>query len=617
MIEVAHLHKKYGATVAVDDVSFTVHAGEIFGILGRNGAGKTTTVECITGLRTADRGEISVLGLDPRRDRQELHERVGVQLQESAVPELMRVGEAVELYASFYREPADGRELIATLGLQDAQHTYFKHLSGGQKQRLSVVLALIGQPEIAVLDELTTGLDPEARRDTWRLIEGVRARGVTIVLVTHFMEEAERLCDRVALIDHGRVVALDRPGALAIAASTSKRVRFTPTEPFFDELLSALPEVSSVEHHGPEVVVAGSGDLVTAVVLALHRAGIRADDVQTETANLEDAFLALTDETTHADTNGADAMSTSAITLTPRQRRAFGLLVASEIKIAIRRPVGLVVAVGIPFALLVIFGSIPATTRPDAKLGGISFFNLYVPTLLVFVLIAVGLMTLPQQLSAYRRQGVLRRMSTTPVHPSWVLAAQTTVSMILAVIGLTILLGAGRRRLRPGASARRRRVPRVVRRARPHRCGDARARPARRRRGGQPADRPGADRGRVLPAGVLLRSVRPAPGDPLAGDPGHREGVADRRRLQRAPRRVRRTQPRRRAVARARGLGGRLVGHRHSPVPLGMSVLMEAPGASPRTVHPRLRPRRSGGVSAQGRLDESERLVLEPPLLPI
>ncbi len=299
VIEVAHLHKKYGATVAVDDVSFTVHPGEIFGILGRNGAGKTTAVECITGLRTADRGEISVLGLDPRRDRQELQERVGVQLQESAVPELMRVGEAVELYASFYREPTDGRELIATLGLQDAQHTYFKHLSGGQKQRLSVVLALIGQPEIAVLDELTTGLDPEARRDTWRLIEGVRARGVTIVLVTHFMEEAERLCDRVALIDHGRVVALDRPGALAIAASTSKRVRFTPTEPFFDELLSALPEVSSVEHHGPEVVVAGSGDLVTAVVLALHRAGIRADDVQTETANLEDAFLALTDETTH------------------------------------------------------------------------------------------------------------------------------------------------------------------------------------------------------------------------------------------------------------------------------------------------------------------------------
>jgi ABC-2 type transport system ATP-binding protein len=304
VIEVSHLRKEYGRTVAVDDVSFAVHAGEIFGILGRNGAGKTTTVECITGLRTPDRGEIGVLGLDPRRDRRELHERVGVQLQESALPDLIRVGEAVELYASFYRDPADGRELIATLGLQDAEHTYFKHLSGGQKQRLSIVLALIGQPDIAVLDELTTGLDPEARRDTWRLIEGIRARGVTIVLVTHFMEEAERLCDRVALIDHGRVVALDRPSALAIAATTSKRVRLTPTEPFDDALLLALPEVSAVERHGPEVVVAGSGDLVTAVVLALHRAGIRADDVQTETANLEDAFLALTDETSH-DTNGA------------------------------------------------------------------------------------------------------------------------------------------------------------------------------------------------------------------------------------------------------------------------------------------------------------------------
>jgi ABC-2 type transport system ATP-binding protein len=304
VIEVAHLRKEYGTTVAVDDVSFTVHAGEIFGILGRNGAGKTTTVECITGLRTADRGEISVLGLDPRRDRHELHERVGVQLQESAVPDLMRVREAVELYASFYSDPADGSELIATLGLEDARHTYFKRLSGGQKQRLSIVLALIGQPEIAVLDELTTGLDPEARRDTWRLIEGVRARGVTIVLVTHLMEEAERLCDRVALIDHGRVVALDRPSTLALAATTSRRVRLTPTAPFGDELLWELPEVTGVEHHGPEVVVAGSGDLVTAVVLALHRAGIRAEDVQTETGNLEDAFLAITDETTHADTNG-------------------------------------------------------------------------------------------------------------------------------------------------------------------------------------------------------------------------------------------------------------------------------------------------------------------------
>jgi ABC-2 type transport system ATP-binding protein len=303
VIDVAHLHKAYGKTVAVEDVGFTVHAGEIFGILGRNGAGKTTTVECITGLRAPDRGEISVLGLDPRRDGSELHERVGVQLQESALPDLITVREAVELYASFYRDPADGSELLATLGLAEAEHQRYKGLSGGQKQRLSIVLALIGQPEIAVLDELTTGLDPEARRDTWRLIERVRNRGVTIVLVTHLMEEAERLCDRVALIDHGRVIALDRPVALAETASASKRIRLRTMDPVPDGLFWQLPGVSAVEHHGDELVVAGSGDLVTAVVLALHHAGVRTEDIRTETASLEDAFLALTDETTHATTN--------------------------------------------------------------------------------------------------------------------------------------------------------------------------------------------------------------------------------------------------------------------------------------------------------------------------
>jgi ABC-2 type transport system ATP-binding protein len=306
VIEVAHLHKAYGATVAVDDVSFTVREREIFGILGRNGAGKTTTVECMTGLRSADRGEVSLLGLDPRRARRELHERVGVQLQHSALPELLKVGEAVELYASFYREPADGRELLAALGLEAARDQYFKRLSGGQKQRLSIVLALIGQPEVAVLDELTTGLDPEARRDTWRLIEGIRDRGVTIVLVTHLMEEAERLCDRVALIDHGRVIALDRPAALGEKV-TSQRVRLSDPGPRGVEQLRCLPEVSSIEHHGPDIVVDGSGELVRAVVLALHAAGLHAEDIRSERASLEEAFLALTDETTDPTTNGAMA----------------------------------------------------------------------------------------------------------------------------------------------------------------------------------------------------------------------------------------------------------------------------------------------------------------------
>src|SRR5271170_6028094 len=178
VIAVEHLHKAYGSTVAVDDVSFSVRAGEIFGILGRNGAGKTTTVECLSGLRVPDGGYLSVLGLNPQKDRHELHERVGVQLQHSALPPKIRVGEAVELYASFYRRPADADHLLRALGLDTKRRSYFRDLSGGQKQRLSIVLALIGQPEIAVLDELTTGLDPEARRETWGLIETVRYTGV-------------------------------------------------------------------------------------------------------------------------------------------------------------------------------------------------------------------------------------------------------------------------------------------------------------------------------------------------------------------------------------------------------------------------------------------------------
>jgi ABC-2 type transport system ATP-binding protein len=219
-----------------------------------------------------------------------------VQIQHSALPDRIRVGEAVELYASFYERPADGPELLESLGLEAARNQYFGKLSGGQKQRLSIVLALIGRPEIAILDELTTGLDPEARRDTWRLIEGIRDRGVTIVLVTHLMEEAERLCDRVALIDRGRVIALDRPAGLSTQASTSQRIRLRSPGTLGETVLAGVPEVSRVEHHGQDIVVSGTGDLLTAVVLAFDRAGLRAEDVRTETTTLEDAFLTLTDE---------------------------------------------------------------------------------------------------------------------------------------------------------------------------------------------------------------------------------------------------------------------------------------------------------------------------------
>jgi ABC-2 type transport system ATP-binding protein len=214
VIEVENLHKSYGNTVAVDDVSFTVQQGEIFGILGRNGAGKTTTVECLVGLRTPDRGRIRVLGHDPVRDRAELTRGVGVQLQDNQLPERLRVGEAMRLYQSFYPDPADSGELLGQLGLKGREKTPYGKLSGGQKQRLAIALALIGRPRIAVLDELTTGLDPHARRDTWDLIAEVRAGGVTIVLVTHFMPEAERLCDRIAVIDAGRVLVTGSPAEL-------------------------------------------------------------------------------------------------------------------------------------------------------------------------------------------------------------------------------------------------------------------------------------------------------------------------------------------------------------------------------------------------------------------
>jgi ABC-2 type transport system ATP-binding protein len=303
VIEVQQLHKSYGDTVAVDDVSFDVQEGEIFGILGPNGAGKTTTVECVEGLRAADRGAISVLGLDPRRDRAELTQQLGVQLQDSELPERLQVGEALRLYSSFYAEPADWRPLMDVLGLAGKSRTRFGKLSGGQKQRLSIALALVGNPRVAVLDELTTGLDPQARRDTWALIEDVRDRGVTILLVTHFMEEAERLCDRVAVLDSGRVVAIDTPSALAAAVGAEQRIRFRPSVPFDDQLLASLPEVTGVTHRGGVVLVTGTGEVVNAVTSVLARHGIVAGQLRVEQANLEDAFVALTGDRPQAGQN--------------------------------------------------------------------------------------------------------------------------------------------------------------------------------------------------------------------------------------------------------------------------------------------------------------------------
>ncbi len=307
VIEVQNLHKSYGDTVAVDDVSFAVQEGEIFGILGPNGAGKTTTVECIEGLRAADRGQISVLGLDPRQNRAELTQRLGVQLQDSQLPDQLRVAEALKLYSSFYRAPADWQALMNELGLADKSKTTFAKLSGGQKQRVSIALALVGSPQVAVLDELTTGLDPQARRDTWELIEDVRSRGVTIVLVTHFMEEAERLCDRVALIDAGRVVAIDTPAGLAEQVQSEQRIQFRLSVPLDDSLLTSLPDVTSVIHRGDVVVVTGNNNALNAVTSVLARNQIVAQQLRVEQASLEDAFVALTGRHLGQDATGTGA----------------------------------------------------------------------------------------------------------------------------------------------------------------------------------------------------------------------------------------------------------------------------------------------------------------------
>ncbi|WP_327289456.1 ABC transporter ATP-binding protein [Streptomyces sp. NBC_01198] len=294
VIDVRHLHKRYGDQVAVDDVSFSVEQGEIFGILGPNGAGKTTTVECVEGLRTADRGEISVLGLDPLRDRAELTQRLGVQLQDGRLPDRLTAGEALRLYGSFYRRPADRQELMDVLGLADKQRTPYAKLSGGQQQRLSIALALVGSPEVAVLDELTTGLDPQARRDTWGLIQDVRSRGVTIVLVTHFMEEAERLCDRVAVIDRGRIVVVDTPAALTERVEGGQRIQFRPSVRFDDALLTGLPDVTGLTHRGDLVEVTGTAGALNAITSVLARNDIVAEHLRVEQPSLEDAFVALT-----------------------------------------------------------------------------------------------------------------------------------------------------------------------------------------------------------------------------------------------------------------------------------------------------------------------------------
>jgi ABC-2 type transport system ATP-binding protein len=298
VIEVNNLRKRYGSHVAVEDVSFQVRQGEIFGLLGRNGAGKTTTVECLQGLRRADGGRVRVLGLDPQRHTQQLRRRIGCQLQEAALPDRLKVWEALDLFASLTSTTTDWRVLMDQWGLTDRRTASFSSLSGGQRQRLFVALALVNDPEVVFLDELTQGLDPAARRVAWRLIRAIRDRGATVVLVTHYMDEAEQLCDRIAVVEGGRVVATDTPQGLIARFGGAIKISFTANGHDVG-FLQGVAHVQAVRRRGNRVEAEGTGPVLALVAAELVARGVVPTDLRVDQATLEDVFLRLTDQPPH------------------------------------------------------------------------------------------------------------------------------------------------------------------------------------------------------------------------------------------------------------------------------------------------------------------------------
>jgi ABC-2 type transport system ATP-binding protein len=295
VIQVSGVRKTYGSTVAVDEVSFEVEEGEIFGLIGPNGAGKTTTMECVEGLRTPDRGTISVLGLNPFHDVYKLQDRIGVQLQQAQLQKRIKVWEAMDLWAALYqKKTADGERLLEQLGLIEKRNAWFMNLSGGQKQRLFIALALINDPEVVFLDELTTGLDPQSRRAIWGLVRGIRERGKTVFLTTH-LKEAERLCDRVAIIEHGRIIDIDCPESLVKRHCPERTVVLATDGLNAAEHFRVIPGVEEVICSNSQFTIRGRGDdLVTEVIHCLSENHMRVTDFRTVLPNLEDVFLKLT-----------------------------------------------------------------------------------------------------------------------------------------------------------------------------------------------------------------------------------------------------------------------------------------------------------------------------------
>ena len=294
LIEVRGLRRTYRSTVAVEHVDLDVHEGEIIGVLGPNGAGKTTTVECMAGLTRPDRGTVSVAGHVPWRDRREVTRLLGVQLQSSGLQAKLTAREAVAMVAAFHEAPADPDELIERLGLGRVADTRYAGLSGGQQQRLAIATALVGRPRVVLLDELTTGLDPEARRETWQLVRDVRERGTTVVLVTHLMEEAQQLCDRITVMAAGRVVAEGTPDEVVARSASSTVMSFTaPATVLPGDVLTGLPGVRGVERRGDRLEVAGTDDGVLAVLRVLHQRGVEPARLRVSATTLNEAYLAL------------------------------------------------------------------------------------------------------------------------------------------------------------------------------------------------------------------------------------------------------------------------------------------------------------------------------------
>ena len=294
-IAVENLTRTYGSLTAVDSVSFEVRPGEILGLIGPNGAGKTTLLECLEGLRTPSGGTLRVLGADPARPTPAWRARIGVQLQSAALPPKIKVGEAVDLFASFYDSPLDGGALLAELGIAAKKNSYVDKLSGGQRQRVFIALALINRPELVFLDELTTALDPQARLAMWDVVRSIGDRGATVLMTTHYMEEAEALCDRVGIIDHGRLIALDTVPNLVASLGGGAEIRLRTSSPIPAALLEGLDGVSNVSVRDCQVRLhSESTRFPQQMIDTIERTGPTVSDVSVSAPSLEDVFLVLT-----------------------------------------------------------------------------------------------------------------------------------------------------------------------------------------------------------------------------------------------------------------------------------------------------------------------------------